>query len=186
MKIGVLGGSFDPIHNGHIRIAALAKYKYNLDKILFVPLNQPWLKKIKTHASPSQRIEMCEIAIKKYKSFEVSDIDILRGGVSYMIDTINDLKTNATMQDKFFVIIGDDNIENIKRWKKYNELCNLVDFIVAPREKERKKGNFKFIEADKIGVSSSEIRKGIQIKSDWFNLVPKTVKEYIVKNNLYQ
>ena len=186
MKIGVFGGSFDPIHNGHIRIAALAKYKYNLQKILFVPLNQPWLKKVKTHASPRQRIEMCEIAIKKYKSFEVSDVDIVRGGISYMIDTINDLKNKADKQDKFFVIIGDDNIENIKKWKKYNELCKLIDFIVAPREENIKKGNFKYIEADKIEVSSSEIRKSIQFKKDWSNLVPRTVKEYIVKNNLYQ
>ena len=129
---------------------------------------------------------MCEIAIKKYKSFEVSDVDIARGGISYMIDTINDLKKEADKQDKFFVIIGDDNIENIKNWKKYNELCKLIDFIVAPRKKETLKGNFKYIEADKMEVSSSEIRKSIQFKKDWSNLVPETVKEYIVKNNLYQ
>ena len=186
MKIGVLGGSFDPVHNGHIRVAALAKYKYNLQRILIVPLNKPWLKKNKTHATPSQRIEMCEIAIKKYKSFEVSDVDIVRGGISYMIDTINDLKNAANMEDNFFVIIGDDNLENIKKWKKYNELCKLIDFIVAPREKETNEGNFKYIEADKMEVSSSEIRKSIKFKRDWFNLVPGTVKEYIVKNNLYQ
>ena len=103
-----------------------------------------------------------------------------------MIDTINDLKNKADKQDKFFVIIGDDNIENIKKWIKYNELCKLIDFIVAPREKETKEGNFKYIEADKKQVSSSEIRKSIQFKKDWSNLVPETVKEYIVKNNLYQ
>ena len=72
------------------------------------------------------------------------------------------------------------------KWKKYNELCKLIDFIVAPREKETKEGNFKYIEADKMQVSSSEIRKSIQFKKDWSNLVPETVKEYIVKNNLYQ
>ena len=90
-------------------------------------------------------MEMCEVALKKYKSFELSDVDIARrGGTTYMIDTVYDLKADAAPEDKFFVILGDDNIKSIKEWKKYNELCSLVDFIVAPREKDKvEKNNFK-------------------------------------------
>ena len=77
MNIGILGGSFDPIHNGHLRIAALAKYKYKLGKVLFVPLNKPWLKKRKTFASSTQRMAMCEVALKKYKSF-LEDVHLLK------------------------------------------------------------------------------------------------------------
>ena len=76
MKIGILGGSFDPIHNGHIKIAASAKYHFNLNKIIFVPLNHPWIRKEKTHASNNIRLKMCELAVKQYESFEVLDIDI--------------------------------------------------------------------------------------------------------------
>ncbi|MEE2620840.1 MAG: nicotinate-nicotinamide nucleotide adenylyltransferase, partial [Chloroflexota bacterium] len=89
--------------------------------------------------------------------------------------------------DKFFVILGDDNIKSIKEWKKYNELCSLVDFIVAPREKYKvEKNNFKYIQAAPVDLSSSKIRKNIKMKKEWDNLVPETVKEYIKKNNLYQ
>ena len=187
MNIGILGGSFDPIHNGHLRIAALAKYNYDLGKVLFVSLNKPWLKKRKTYVSSAQRIEMCEVALKKYKSFELSDVDIVRGGTTYMIDTVYDLKADASQEDKFFVILGDDNIKSIKEWKKYNELCSLVDFIVAPREKYKvEKNNFKYIQAEPVDLSSSKIRKNIKMKKEWANLVPETVKEYIKKNNLYQ
>ena len=187
MNIGILGGSFDPIHNGHLRIAALAKYNYDLGKVLFVPLNKPWLKKRKTYVSSTQRMEMCEVALKKYKSFELSDVDIARGGITYMIDTVYDLKEEAAPEDKFFVILGDDNIKSIKEWKKYNELCSLVDFIVAPREKDKvEKNNFKYIQAEPVDLSSSKIRKNIKMKKRWAHLVPETVKEYIKKNNLYQ
>ena len=82
MKIGILGGSFDPIHNGHLKIAASAKYHFNLNKIIFVPLNQPWLRKEKTYARNNTRLEMCELAVKQYESFEVLDIDIKRGGIT--------------------------------------------------------------------------------------------------------
>ena len=188
MRIGILGGSFDPIHNGHIELAATAKYKCNLKKIIFVPLNIPWLKKYETLANSDDRIKMCELAIMKYDSFECSEVDIKRGGTTYMIDTVRDLKNSLKGENSFSIIIGDDNLENIKEWKNYKELRKMTEIIVAPRKYENKKKdpNFKYIEFKRVLVSSSKIRKDIKNNSDWENFVPETVKNYINKNNLYK
>jgi len=188
MKIGILGGSFDPIHNGHIKIAASAKYHFNLNKIIFVPLNQPWLRKEKTHARNNTRLEMCELAVKQYESFEVLDIDIKRGGITYMIDTLEDIKKIYNKANSFSIIIGDDNLEDIGEWKDFNKLCELADFIVAPRketEKIEKKG-FSYLNIKNLEVSSSQIRRKIKKNENWANLVPETIIKYIAEKNLYK
>tara|TARA_S200000501_G_C20717360_1_gene696851 strand:- start:146 stop:712 length:567 start_codon:yes stop_codon:yes gene_type:complete len=188
MKIGILGGSFDPIHNGHIKVAASAKYYFNLNKIIFVPLNQPWLKKEKTYASNNKRLEMCELAIKQYESFEVLDIDIKRGGKTYMIDTIKDIKKIYDKGDSFSIIIGDDNLEDIEKWKDFNKLSELADFIVAPRKQTKKleKKGFSYLNLKHLNVSSSQIRKKIKKNEGWASFVPETVIKYIKKNKLYK
>ena len=188
MKIGILGGSFDPIHNGHLKIAALSKYHYNLEKIIFVPLNQPWLKKKTTYAKNNNRLEMCELATKKYESFEVLDIDIKRGGITYMIDTIEDIKKIYDEKNSFSIIIGDDNLDSIGEWKDFNKLNKLVDFIIAPRNKinKVKKKEFKYLGSNKFNVSSSQIRNKINKNEDWENLVPEIIIKYIKENKLYK
>ena len=187
MKIGILGGSFDPIHNGHIKIAASAKYYFNLTKVIFVPLNKPWLKKQKTYAKNKNRIEMCELAIKQYESFEVSDVDIKRGGTTYMIDTIQDIKKIYDEKNSFSIIIGDDNLENIDEWKDFKKLCKLADFIIAPRNKTKKtnKKGFKYLECEHFKISSSQIRNKINKNENWEDLVPEAIIKYIKENKLY-
>ena len=188
MKIGILGGSFDPIHNGHIKIAASAKYHFNLNKIIFVPLNQPWLRKEKTHARNNTRLEMCELAVKQYESFEVLDIDIKRGGTTYMIDTMEDIKKIYNKANSFSIIIGDDNLEDIGEWKDFNKLCELADFIVAPRKETKKIENqgFSYLNIKNLEVSSSQIRIKIKKNENWANLVPETIIKYIAEKNLYK
>ncbi|MAJ89886.1 MAG: nicotinate (nicotinamide) nucleotide adenylyltransferase [Flavobacteriales bacterium] len=186
MNIGILGGSFDPIHNGHIKIAASAKYYFNLDKIIFVPLNQPWLKKEKTHASNNRRLDMCKLAIEKYESFEVLDIDIKRGGITYMIDTIEDIKKNYDKHSSFSIIIGDDNLEDIEQWKDFNRLSELTDFIVAPRTNKNKKKGFNYLNVKHFEVSSSQIRRKIKKEENWASLVPEEIKKYIIEKKLYK
>ena len=188
MKIGILGGSFDPIHNGHIKIAASAKYHFNLNKIIFVPLNQPWLRKEKTYARNNTRLEMCELAVKQYESFEVLDIDIKRGGITYMIDTLEDIKKIYNKENSFSIIIGDDNLEDIGEWKDFNKLCELADFIVAPRKETEiiEKQGFNYLNIKNLEVSSSQIRSKIKKNENCAGLVPKTIIKYIAENNLYK
>ena len=188
MNIGVLGGSFDPIHNGHIRLAALAKYQFNLNNVLFIPLNKPWLNKNKTFANTHHRLKMCELAVKNYDSFDVSEVDINRGGVSYMIDTIKEIKETFGVKNNFYIILGDDNIKKIESWKNYKELIKETNFIVAPREENTNNTfeNADYITMNKLDISSSMIRKNIQSKQNWDNLVPEIVKIYIQNNKLYK
>ena len=187
MKIGLFGGSFDPIHNGHIELAAKAKYQYDLKKIIFIPLNKPWLKKYKTYANSDDRIKMCELAISKYDSFESSDVDIKRGGTTYMIDTIRDIKDSMNGDNSFSIIIGDDNLENINKWKNYEEIIKMVDILVAPRIDTIKKDHkFKNIEFRKVATSSSKIREKIKNNLKWENLVPEVIRNYINENDLYK
>ena len=131
---------------------------------------------------------MCELAIKQYESFEVLDIDIKRGGKTYMIDTIKDIKKIYDKGDSFSIIIGDDNLEDIEKWKDFNKLSELADFIVAPRKQTKKleKKGFSYLNLKHLNVSSSQIRKKIKKNEGWASFVPETVIKYIKKNKLYK
>ena len=188
MKIGILGGSFDPIHNGHIKIAATAKYYFNLNKVIFVPLNQPWLNKEKTYASNYRRLEMCKLATKQYESFEVLDVDIKRGGITYMIDTVKDIKKIYDEKNSFSIIIGDDNLDAIEEWKDFNKLCELANFIIGSRNSIKKieKKGFSYLNFKHLEVSSSEIRNKIKENEEWENFVPEAIIKYIKEKKLYK
>ncbi|MCO8193480.1 nicotinate (nicotinamide) nucleotide adenylyltransferase [Anaerofustis sp. NSJ-163] len=195
MKVGFLGGSFNPIHNGHIKLALSAKKEFSLDKVLFIPTNINPIKENKSKVSTMQRLKMVELAIEEYPFFEIDTYEIDKKGVSYTIDTVSYLKDKYN--DLFF-IGGADLVFEIHKWKDYETLLKEVNFIIAnrpPYKKEELKEKTDLLNKEYnakitllenfnlIDLSSSEIRKNI-LKNNSLK-IPKKVAQYIIENNLY-
>lgn len=188
MKLGIIGGTFDPIHIGHIKISLSAKKQYDLDKVIFCPVNIPSSKKSPATASSTQRIEMCKLAIVDFNFFELSMTDIHRGGVSYSINTVNDILESEGKQHTIFLIIGEDNALEIPEWERSEELLSKVKVIVAPRKHNQNvlfTNSYNVINFNKIDVSSSNIRENIKSRKKWKHFVPRQIINYIVENKLY-
>jgi nicotinate-nucleotide adenylyltransferase len=186
MKIGILGGTFNPPHTGHIVIAKEAKEKLGLDKVFFIPTNIP-PHKDKEDIDSSHRLQMVRIATQKNSSFEVLDLEIKRGGVSYTIDTVKELKQKYPEVD-FYLIIGSDLANKFSSWKDYQELKNLVKIVVAQREDNPLKntGDFKVIDITQIDICSSKIREMIRQGKSVDEYLDKDVKDYIEQHKLYK
>ena len=189
MKLGIFGGSFDPIHLGHIKIATAAYSQFALDKVIFSPLNSTWDKKENPKASPENRVKMCRIAIEKYDFFEISCADIERGGITRSINTVNDIITDNKNNCFIYLIIGEDSAYQINQWNQSKDLLLKAQIIVAPRE-VKKRGiineSFNLIDIDKIGISSSTIRENIKKNKNWEKYVDPKVFKYIIKNKVYK
>jgi len=188
MKLGIIGGTFDPIHIGHIEISLRAKKQYDLDKVIFCPVNIPSSKKPPATATTNQRIEMCKLAIVDFDFFELSMIDIRRGGVSYSINTVNDILEIEGKQHTFFLIVGEDNALEITEWERSEELLSKVKVIVAPRKHSQNvlfTNSYNAINFNEIDVSSSNIRENIKSRKKWKHFVPRQIINYIVESKLY-
>lgn len=174
MKIGLFGGAFDPIHEGHLHIAQLAMNELKLDKVYFIPLYQA-VHKNQPNLSPADRIKKIKTAIKSKKKFEVLTDEIERRGESYTIDTVKRfIKARHSSFTDLYYIIGSDAFEQFASWKKPLELLKLVNFIVVSRpgydfsriEKLFSRGKYQehidqlfFIEDEGIDISSTKIRE---------------------------
>lgn len=196
-KIGILGGTFNPIHIGHLIIAEQCKEQLNLDQIIFIPNGNPPHKN-KNIIDKHHRFKMLSLAIEDNKYFDISDIEIKKEEPSYTINTILELKKNTT--NEIFFIMGDDSLFNIKSWYKYKNLIEECRFIVFPREKTLDISNynkfistelnadiakFNFISFPLINISSTLIRNMIEKKNSVKYLVPDKVINYIDSNKLY-
>ena len=187
MRIGILGGSFDPIHYGHLHIAEKSLLTFQLDKIIFAPLNVPWSNKPASLISTHHRINMLKIAIKDNSKYEISLVDIMRGGVSYSIDLVKDINSTFCSTRDIHLIIGDDNISSLNEWKNYCILKKEVKFIVASRQKiiSKKNSDFYYLNNEISSISSKKIKENIRTNNSISDMVPKEVINYIETNNIY-
>jgi len=185
MKIGILGGAFNPPHNGHLVIAGEAFEKLGLDKIFFIPTN------ISPHkqgdgATADLRLEMTKSVASVNKNFEVLGLEIKRGGTSFTIDTIRELKANYP-QDDFYLIIGSDLANCFENWRQAAEIKKLVRVVVAKREDYplQTKSDFIILDITQIYISSSQIREKLSKQESVEGLVPEVIIKYIEDHNLY-
>ncbi len=199
-RIGVLGGTFNPVHNGHLALAAAAKKEFALDKIIFMPAGVPPHKETREIEEKKDRYRMVKLAIKRHPDYSVSRIEMDREGFSYAVDTFNILKKSFKGKVKLFYIMGLDSINEILSWKKPLELFKLCEFIVGTRPGTRIRTFRRLVkfpplekEVDKIhivelkeDISSSDIRRRISEGRSAARLAPKAVLNYIRRNNLYR
>ncbi len=189
-RIGLFGGTFNPIHMGHLAIAQMALEKFTLDKIIFIPSNQPPHKNI-VHLAPAEdRYELVKCAIEGNSRFAVSDVETLRAGKSYTVDTLRHFREMYSDRIKMFFIIGGDTFSTLPTWKNIDEVLKYVTFIVVNRPgytppELRKKIQHLMVTKPGIDISSSYLRNRIASGKSVRYLVPETVFHYIEKHKLY-
>ncbi|MFH1612826.1 MAG: nicotinate-nucleotide adenylyltransferase [bacterium] len=191
IKWGILGGTFNPIHNGHLIIAKEIQEIFSLEKILFIPSANPPHKKIEI-IDKSHRFNMVKLAISSNPNFSISDIEMKKSGKSYSIETIQKLKKKYPVID-FYFIIGIDAFLEIFKWKKALKLISICNFIVINRQgyklediSEKVKKQVIIQEISNIDISSSKIRTLIKNKKSIKYLVPEKVEQYIEIKGIYQ
>ncbi|MFH1779046.1 MAG: nicotinate-nucleotide adenylyltransferase [Candidatus Omnitrophota bacterium] len=189
MRIGILGGTFNPIHLGHLVLAEEAKEKLNLDKIIFVPAYIPPHKKGEAIAEASDRLKMVELAIKGNPYFETSTFEMDAKATSYSVETLKGFKKRYGEDTKLFFITGADSLGELFSWKELDEIFKLSQFIVANRPGYDIANVPKEIEAvtiTSLEISSSQIRRKIRENKSIRYLVPESVREYIIAKGLYK
>ncbi len=200
-RIGIFGGTFNPIHAGHLVIAEEVYDYHNLSKILFMPANIPPHKYAEGLADAHHRYKMVEEAIRGNDKLEVSDLEIKREGKSYTIDTVQDVLRSYGRECEIFLIMGADSLSELELWKDVKELSQLCHFVVVNRPEYSVDvpdslagvvGNDTVSEIERlrvqispIGISSTDIRKRLREGADVSGLVPSCVEAYIREHGLY-
>ena len=198
MNIGVLGGTFDPIHMGHLVLAEEVRARLDLAEILFVPAGQPWLKVGSPVSSAGHRVEMVRLAIADRPYFKLSTIEIERAGPTYTVDTIAELKAQLGAGDELFFILGRDNLAELPRWRQPSRLITMCRLVAVPRP-GYPLPDLKALEASipglsqrvmlmdkpEIDISASAIRDRVARGLSIHHLVPEPVAGYIRQHKLY-
>jgi nicotinate-nucleotide adenylyltransferase len=187
MKIGIYGGSFNPIHNGHIYIAKFIVENLGLDKLIIIPVGNPSHRE-NILIDGKLRLEMCKIAFKNEEKIEVSDIEINSNELSYTYDTLLKI-INLYPENEYFEIIGEDSGAYFHKWKNYKEILKLAKVVVLQREGYTtaiKDSNLLQIKNPFLNFSSTRIRESISKEETIENMVPKEIDEFIKVNKLYK
>lgn len=198
-KIGILGGTFNPIHNGHLYLAKVAMEKAGLNCIMFIPSGISYMKDTSIILPAKDRLEMTRLAIGENPSYHVSSIEIDKGGNSYSFETIEALK-NMYPECEFYFIIGADTLFHMEEWKKPEVIFAQTVILAAYRSgeqldtcrrkivqlKEKYNAKIDLIATDPVDISSTKIREAVKSGQSLDALVPHAVGEYILKNSFYR
>lgn len=196
-RIAILGGTFNPIHNGHIRLALACHNECAFDKILLIPANVPPHKQTPDPCSQDDRMKMCQIAVKGNPLFEVSDIEFRLGGTSYTVNTLHAL-VQLYPQTEFFLIVGSDMFFTFRQWKKYKEILQMATLVAASRnQKEHQKMlalrnsflqegfSVTVVDNQVYEVSSTQLRCALKSGQDVSDYLPAGVYQYIQMHHLF-
>ena len=190
-RIGIMGGTFDPIHNGHLVAASEVQDVFNLDEVIFVPTATQPFKKGRRVTPPEHRYLMTVIATSENPRFTVSRVDIDRGGTTYTIDTLRDL-IEERPDAEFFFIPGADALAKIMQWKDHEEMFKLAHFVGVSRpghelpEGVANDNVMSLLEVPALAISSTDVRQRASKGSPIWYLVPDGVVRYVDKYDLYQ
>lgn len=198
MKIGILGATFDPVHRGHLAIAAEVKRSLGLAEVLFVPAGQPQLKQNITITPAKHRVEMVRLAIAGRPEYKVSEIEIERTGPSYTVATLTELRRIYAGKDEIYFILGWDSLAKFPEWRQPSRIIGMCLLVVVPRpgwpppdvttlEKAvpRISKRLILLEGPQVDISSTAIREMVAGGKAIADLVPAAVADYIKKHKLY-
>lgn len=199
MRVGIYGGTFGPVHNGHVAAAKLFMEQMRLDYLLVIPAALPPHKQLDAGDNPIHRLHMCELAFADMDGIVVSDMEIRRGGLSYTVDTLRELSRPGR---RLLLLCGTDMVLSFDKWHEYREILKLCYPVYMRRESDKMLDNlivnkltqyykesgkmFRRLTGDPIEISSTEIRKRVREGKDISDMVPPLVESYIRNNKLYQ
>ncbi|MEG0477167.1 MAG: nicotinate-nucleotide adenylyltransferase [Raoultibacter sp.] len=196
-RLGIMGGTFDPIHIGHLACAEQARDTFDLDAVIFVPAGNPVFKKNQIITPAAQRLEMCRLAVRSNPSFDVSDIEIRRPGDTYTVDTLRELRAYYPPNVELYFITGADAVFSIVRWRESAAIAGLARLIAVTRpgyalsqEKrdylaQNSAFSVTYAEVTALALSSSDIRQRVREKRSIRYLTMQSVFDYIHEKGLY-
>jgi nicotinate-nucleotide adenylyltransferase len=191
-RLGVMGGTFDPIHHGHLVAASEVGHVFELDEVIFVPTGQPWQKDDRNVSPAEDRYLMTVIATASNPRFSVSRVDIDRPGETYTIDTLRDLRVVRGPDAEFFFITGADALAKMISWRDADELFSMAHFVGCTRPghhlsmSDLPDGRVSLVEIPALAISSTECRKRVRRGHPIWYLVPDGIVQYISKRQLYR
>lgn len=200
-RVGILGGSFDPPHAGHLMIAQEARERVGLDAVLFIPAGEQWLKEGQDVAPASHRLAMTHLLIGSTASFVVSDMEVTRPGPTYTVDTLRELRESSPPDTEYYFILGEDSVADFPRWHKPEELVTLCRFIAMPRAGGAGRPDLTTAynaipglrervsvleDAPRMDVSSSSVRQMLGTGANLRGVVPDAVVKYIAAHRVYR
>ncbi len=188
MRTGILGGTFNPVHLGHLILAEEAREKLGLGRVIFVPANIPPHKDSADIAAPGDRLKMLRLAVKGNRYFSVSDAEIKRQGRSYTIDTLKEFKQKYP-EDELYFIIGSDLLKYLDEWKDLNQINQMVRLIAATRPGyplEKIPSYIQTLGIRAVDISGFQVRACVREGRSFRYLVPEAVFNYINRKRLYR
>jgi nicotinate-nucleotide adenylyltransferase len=195
-RVGVFGGTFDPIHNGHIAVAAAVRDKLRLDEVLFVVTSDQWLRENPPVASAEDRFHMVELAVENVAGFRASDVDIVRDSSTYTVDTLSDLRDQLGVEAELFLIVGADSAASMDRWIRSEQISELASIVAVGRPGENLNpavlaashpaSGAEYVEGPMVDVSATRVRELLSTDKPIDELVSRVVVEYIEKQGLYR
>ncbi|MFB9235895.1 nicotinate-nucleotide adenylyltransferase [Plantactinospora siamensis] len=191
-RVGVMGGTFDPIHNGHLVAASEVADRFGLDEVVFVPTGQPWQKADEVVTSAEDRYLMTVIATASNPGFHVSRVDVDRSGPTYTVDTLRDIRSEFGRKAQLFFITGADALEKILSWKDAEQMFELAHFIGVTRPgfelsaAHLPEDAVSLVQVPAMAISSTDCRRRVAAGKPIWYLVPDGVVQYIAKRRLYQ
>ena len=198
MRIGILGGTFDPVHLGHLLIAEESRIGLGLDQVLFVPAGRPWLKEGQPLTEARHRVKMVELAIASNLHFHVRLDEVDRSGLTYTVDTLEELRSEVPGDAEFYFILGLDAFESFHRWKEPDRILELCRLVVVSRpgytdeERDRLLARYRdhgdricLLPVNSVDFSATEIRRRAAEGISFRYQVPEAVERYILQQRLY-
>lgn len=198
-RIGIFGGTFDPIHIGHLVIAEAAREEYALERVIFVPAAQPPHKLTRFITPEAERLAMVRLATESNPYFEVSDVEMRRPGLSYTVDTLRWFHTQFPPGTEFYFVLGTDTLLELPSWKYIDELLELTHFIGAlrphyDREPEKMIAHFgqmgrekiHILTAPELEISATDLRRRLESGRSVRYFIPDIVREYVMEHGIYR